>query len=171
MLCYEVLSEINPFLIFCWVLFKQVLYYTRQIKKNQGYEYIDRKFALQVEQSPTFEPRSQYYNTDPRKPENQHSQSKQSQAIEDGASENMSSSEGEMIIKKINRKSGIHYMDDEQVNNPYLIRDRKATVITDDVIGGSRYFRQGTTDYLTTEENQEESSMGGIPRQSLCSQE
>ena len=46
MLCYEVLSEINPFLIFCWVLFKQVLYYSRQIKKNQGYEYIDKKFAL-----------------------------------------------------------------------------------------------------------------------------
>ena len=38
MLIYELLSEINPFLIFCWVLFKQVLYYSRQIKKIQGYE-------------------------------------------------------------------------------------------------------------------------------------
>ena len=59
-------------------------------------------------------------------------------------------------------------MDDESANNPYLMR--KATVVTDDVIGGSRYLKRGTTDYFTTEENLEESSIG-IPRQTLCSQD
>ena len=42
MFIYELLSEITPFMIFCWLLFKQVLYFTRAIKKEEGLAFIDK---------------------------------------------------------------------------------------------------------------------------------
>lgn len=41
MLFYELLSEINPFVIFCWMLFKQVLQFNRIAKRNHGLAIID----------------------------------------------------------------------------------------------------------------------------------
>lgn len=46
MLIYELLSEINPFLIFCWMLFKQILYFSRVARRNANLAMID-KYGLE----------------------------------------------------------------------------------------------------------------------------
>jgi len=46
MLFYELLSEISPFIIFCWMLFKQVFQFNRIVKRNQGLAMID-KYGMQ----------------------------------------------------------------------------------------------------------------------------
>ena len=50
LLSYELLSEITPFIIFCWVLFKQVLHFSKKIKKNNNLAIIDAQNIIEGEE-------------------------------------------------------------------------------------------------------------------------
>ena len=52
MFMYELLSEITPMTIFCWMLFKQILFFSKVYKINEALALIEKEKEQEGDVSP-----------------------------------------------------------------------------------------------------------------------